>query len=605
MRENRRMPTPSRTRAQLFVCLIFGSAVCAVAMEPADTAYRNGRIYTVDAKDTVQQALAVRDGKIVYVGNTAGLEPLLGKNTQIVDLHGRMMMPGLVDGHMHPLEGGTKLVRCSLNYEALTVAQLQSRIQTCLDGTRDKEPDGWLEVESWFQQNMQPPGTQLMHQDLDSLKTKRPILVHSSFGHSTVANARAMQLANITGATRDTGTGKIWHDAAGNPTGLLEEEAQSLFDSLLPKATDADRLLAAQAALDALRKQGITTFLDASVGPEEIAAFATLQRQGKLTARAHFAYEISPEDGRDPDKAVATLMKTVHQYDQGPVTVKPTITVRNAKLYMDGIITAPAFTGVMVEPYLANRGTAERPRWVSSGNKGPAPYFSTDVLKALLLKLAAAGIDPHIHADGDGATRYSLDGFEAMRSKFPGQQVRAAIAHAEIVDPADFPRFGKLDVQPVLSFQWAKPASDTIEGARDYLGPTRFKYMEPEGFLHEAGARIAFGSDWPVDPLNEWFALKVGVTRTNDPSAGPQYTGRLSEDPGLSRATVVRAITMNASYELHQDTETGSLEVGKLADLIVLDRDLFAIPAEQIADIRVLLTVVGGETVYRADSFEP
>ncbi len=595
----------TRPRAALFVWMIFAWCALATAADPAaESVYRNGRIYTVDVRDSVQEALAVRDGRIVYVGGNAGLAPYIGKATKVIDLQGRMMMPGLVDGHMHPLQGGVKLVSCSLNYEALTVARFQARIQACLDSTRNREPDGWLEVESWFQQNMLPSGTELTHADVDSLNTKRPILVHSSFGHSTLANARAMELAHITAATADPETGKIARDAAGNPTGIFEEAAQALFDDLLPKLTDAERNNAALASLDAMRKQGITTFLDASTDPEAIAAYAKIQREGRLIARAHFAVEIEPQEGRDPDKAVASLQKIAHQYDQGKIVAKPSITVRNAKLFMDGVITAPAFTGVMLEPYMTNKGTAEKPDWVSSGNKGPAPYFPVDVLKAVLLKLAAAGFDPHIHADGDGATRYSLDGFEAMRAKYPGEQIRAAIAHVEIVDPADFPRFGKLDVIPVPSFQWAKPACDTIDGAQGYLGAARFKYMEPEGFLHEAGARIAYGSDWPVDPLNEWFGLKVGVTRTNDPSAGPKYAGRLSDDPGLSRQTVIRSITMNSSYELHQEAETGSLEVGKLADLIVLDRNLFEIPAEQIAGIHVLLTVVGGQTVYQAEAFK-
>jgi predicted amidohydrolase YtcJ len=371
----------------------------------------------------------------------------------------------------------------------------------------------------------------------------------------------------------------------------------------LHEPTDADRLAAARVSLDAMRQEGITTFLDASADAQTIAAYAAVQREGKLTARAHFAVEIEPEAGKEPDKAVAAVVEIARRFDQGPVGERPTITVRNAKLYMDGVITAPAFTGVMLEPYLENRGTPENPQWVPSDNRGPAPYFAADVLKALLLKLAAAGIDPHIHADGDGATRYSLDGFEAMRAVYTSEAIRAAIAHVEIVDPADFPRFGALDVVPVPSFQWAKPAGDTIEGARDYLGPKRFRFMEPLAFLHDAGARIAYGSDWPVDPLDEWFGLKVGVTRTNDPSAGPQYAGRLADDPGLSRATVIRAITANSSYALHQEKETGSLEVGKLADLIVLDRDPFAIPAEEIAAVDVLLTVVGGEVVYRSAAF--
>jgi len=169
------------------------------------------------------------------------------------------------------------------------------------------------------------------------------------------------------------------------------------------------------------------------------------------------------------------------------------------------------------------------------------------------------------------------------------------------VDPADFSRFRQLNAIPVLSFQWEKPASDTVDNARDYLGPSRFRYMEPAGFLAAAGARIAFGSDWPVDPLNEWFALKVGVTRTNAPQSGPKYAGRLSEDPGLERRAVLRAITMNSSYELHQDDVTGSIEVGKFADLIVLDRNVLEVPADEIADTIVLQTIIGGRIVYQAD----
>jgi len=594
-----------KSGAVIFIWLMIVWCVQAIAAElPADTVYRNGKIYTVDAQNSTQESLAVRDGKIVYVGDDAGTGQFIGPETKVIDLGGRMMMPGLVDGHMHPLSGGMKILGCSLNYAALTIAQFQAKIQACIDATRDKEPDGWLEVESWFQQNMLPAGTGVSREDLDVLQTQRPILVRSSFGHSTLANSRAMELANITADTPDPEAGKITHNATGQPTGILEDSAQALFDHLLPETTDAEMLAAAQASLEAVRAQGITTFLDASADARTVAAYAALQREGKLTVRAHFAIEIEPQAGRDPDQAVASLLQVAREFDQGPVTAQPGITVRNAKLYMDGVITAPAFTGVMLEPYLVNQGTAEKPNWVSSGNKGPAPYFSAEVLKALLLQLAAAGIDPHIHADGDGATRYALDGFEAMREHYSGGNIRAAIAHDEIVDPADFPRFGKLDVIPVLSLQWGKPASDTIEGARDYLGPERFKYMEPQGFLHEAGARIAYGSDWPVDPLDEWFALKVGVTRANAPAAGPQYSGRLSDDPGLSRETAIRTITINSSYELHQEAETGSLEVGKLADLIVLDRNLFEIPAEEIADVQVLLTVVGGKVVYQSDAFD-
>src|SRR6202034_1037642 len=216
------------------------------------------------------------------------------------------------------------------------------------------------------------------------------------------------------------------------------------------------------------------------------------------------------------------------------------------------------------------QGTAASPHWVAGKNRGPDVYFPAPVLRTLVIEAAKAGFEPHMHVDGDRAVHEGLDAIEALRKQFSGREIRAALAHNEIVNPKDFPRYAQLDAIPVLSMQWEKPAPDTIDNARDYLGPARFKYMEPAGVLAAAGARIAYGSDWPVDPLNEWFALKVGVTRENDPAAGPKYTGRLSTDVGLTVPTVIRAITANSAYELHVERDVGSLEVGKLADFIVL-----------------------------------
>jgi predicted amidohydrolase YtcJ len=577
--------------------LAFG-AVAAADPPPADVVYQNGYVYTVDAHDGVQHALAVRHGVIVYVGDNAGVKALIGKSTQIVDLHDRMVMPGLVDGHMHPLDGGTVLRGCNLNYGRLTVAQMQVKIQACLDQTKDKEPDGWLVVSNWFQEAMLPAGTLMSRAMLDVLHTQRPILVESSFGHTGLANTRALQLAAISAKTPDPLGGMYVRDASGNPTGLLQDAAFEAVQSKLPEPTPAEDVKAAEAALDAMRAQGITTFLDAAATPRMLAAFAGAEKDGHLTARAHFAVLIRPPEGREPVKAVAFLKSMAQRYDQGEIVPEPRITVRNFKMFLDGVITAPALTGAMLEPYW--QGTAASPHWVAGKNRGPDVYFPAPVLRTLVIEAAKAGFEPHMHVDGDRAVHEGLDAIEALRKQFSGHEIRAALAHNEIVDPKDFPRYAQLDAIPVLSMQWEKPAPDTIDNARDYLGPARFKYMEPAGVLAAAGARIAYGSDWPVDPLNEWFALKVGVTRANAPDTGPQYAGRLSEDGGLTRSQVLRAITMNSSYELHQDTKTGSLEVGKLADFIILDRNVFEIRAEQIADVKVLTTVVGGRVVYQA-----
>jgi predicted amidohydrolase YtcJ len=574
-------------------------AALSSAAAPADRVYRNGVIFTADARRPSAEALAIRDGRIVYVGSDTGVAPFVGAATVSVDLKGRFLMPGLVDGHMHPLEAGTQLMKCSLNYEPLTVAELQQRVQACLDRTASKEPDGWLEVVSWFQESMRPAGVKTSRATLDVLKTARPIIVRSSFGHTVLANTRALALARIAARTPDPLGGKIWRDAAGEPTGLLEDAAYEPFSSLLPKPTAEEDVAAATAALTAMSLQGVTSFLDAVAPAEDLAAFAAVRKAGKLTARGHFAPPIEPGEAADPASAVARVVALAKQYDEGAPAPAPGLTVRNAKLFLDGVIAAPALTGAMLEPYLASAGTAQDPNGGRGPGRGPAVYFPPQPLAAVLIGLGRAGIDPHMHADGDGAVRAALDGVAALREALPEADIRPAIAHAEIVAPADYPRFKALGTIPVLSFQWEKPAGDTL-GLEDYFGPDRMKILEPAGFLAAAGARIAFGSDWPVDQLNEWFALKVGVTRTNAPDAPPEYRGRLGDDPGLSREAVLRAATIDAAYELHADQVTGSLEVGKLADLIVLDRNPLTVPAEEIAQVQVLETVVGGRVVYEA-----
>ena len=272
----------------------------ARAPRPADTVLRNGYVYTVDAKDSVRQAVAVRRGKVVYVGSNRGARRFIGSRTVVRNAGGRMIMPGLHDGHMHPLGGGAGLLKCSLDYQPLTIADFKARIAKCLSDTTEDEPDTWLQAINWYQEAMIPAGTKVSKEDLDALTTKRPIVVQSSFGHSTVVNSRALALANITAATPDPAGGKIWRDAAGNPTGLLDDAAQGLIDDVVPAPTAAENVASARAALDAMRRQGITSFLDAAASPTSLGAFTAVQRQGGLTARAHFAPVIDDRGGQEP-----------------------------------------------------------------------------------------------------------------------------------------------------------------------------------------------------------------------------------------------------------------------------------------------------------------
>jgi len=586
-------------RAALFLAAatIYAGLAVAASSEPADRVYKSAVLFTADATQPAAEALAIHAGKIVYVGANAGLAAWVGPSTTTVDLHGRFVMPGIVDGHMHPLEAGAVLLKCSLDYASLTVDELQSRIQVCIDQSAAKEPDAWLEVVSWFQESMRPAGVVTSRATLDVLNTKRPIVVRSSFGHTVLVNTRALTLAKVDANTKDPIGGKIWRDTNGNPTGLFEDAAAEQLVALLPKATAAENIAAATAALKAMNRQGVTSFFDALAAPDDLAAFSAVRKAGNLTARGHFAPRIEPSQADDPTAAVAHIVALAKQYDEGAIGPAPGITLRNAKLFLDGVIAAPALTGAVLEPYRVNSGTTQSPHWVAGPSRGPAVYFPPEQLAALLVQLGRAGIDPHLHADGDAAVHAALDGIAALRQALPGVDIRPAIAHDEIVDPTDYPRFRALGAIPVLSLQWGKPAGDTI-GLTDYFGPERMQRLEPSGVLAAAGARIAFGSDWPIDSLSEWFALKVGVTRTNAPDAPPEYRGQLGAGPGLSRDAVLQAATINAAYELHADDVTGSLEVGKFADFIVLDRNPLTVPAEDIANVQVLETVVGGVVVY-------
>lgn len=601
--------------SRLFIAVAGATAVSCVALvgcqtqgsTSADVVMRNGYVYTVDGKNSVQQAVAVKDGRIVYVGSDEGAASYIGTQTQQIDLAGRMLMPGLIDAHMHPGDGGRAMTLCDLKYQTMTRKVFQETIQACLDAEKDKGPDVWLEVGSWDRMGMDGLDGDPDKSTLDALKTQRPIQVRSTDFHTVLVNSRGLAVAGIDKHTANPGDGKYVRDSAGNPTGICEDGAADAMAAVVPPSTEAEKLIQSRAALDAMRQQGITSFFDALSGPENAKAFTTLEQSGELTARALLAIKLDPAAAAaDPDKTIAEAKSLASLYDQGEAKVTPGVNMRHVKLFMDGIINAPADTGAMLTPYLHNAGTEKAPKWTPGKNRGEL-YFPPQVLDPLLLKAVQAGFDPHLHATGDRAVRDSLDAIEYVRKQLPGNAFRPTITHAESVDPADYGRFKALDVTANMSFQWAQQAPSTVDGTSDHLGVERFARMEPSGSIARAGGRVAYGSDWPVDPLDEFLALKIGVTRSGDPqnphSYGPDYAGRLNAEPALSRADVLRTITLNAAEQLKLDAVVGSLEVGKFADLIVLDKNFMQVPEDALGRNKVLLTMVGGKIVWAKAPF--
>lgn len=565
----------------------------------ADVVFKNGYVYTVDEADSVAQAVAVKDGIIRYVGTDDQAGDWVGDATRVIDLGGRMLMPGFVDAHLHSLDGGRAALLCDLAYAPLSVSEFLGALQSCLDSTSDKEPSTWLEVVNWDKYDI---ADEISLSDLDTLTTDRPIAITSSDFHTVLGNSAALAAAGITAATQDPAGGSFGHFANGEPNGFCEDAAGFILKAAIPADTDADRLLQARTALANFAGQGVTTFMDAAATDSTLKAFRTLKDAGELTARGFFAMYLNTEEASTHPTAVMAAVAAEKAENDGK-TVAPGLNVNLAKVFMDGVVNAPTDTGAMLYPYYENKGTEAEPDWQLSDNSG-ALYYGHNVLTPLLLAAADAGVDVHMHATGERGVEVSLDAIEDVREQRPDADFRPAIAHDETVAEADYARFAALNTTATFSFQWAVAAPYSTGETEHHLGADRFARMEPFGSLRNNGARVAYGSDWPIDPYDIFLALKAAVTRSGDPLnpnspayGAPQYEGPINADPALSRADTLRAITMNSAYQLRMDDVVGSLEAGKYADMIVLDKNFMTVADEELARNSVLLTMVGGEII--------
>ena len=268
-------------------------------------------------------------------------------------------------------------------------------------------------------------------------------------------------------------------------------------------------------------------------------------------------------------------------------------------MFFDGVIEKPTHTAALIKPYRENVGTAEDPHWVPSDYSGPT-YFEPDLANAGIAALDAAGWQVHIHAIGDRAVRTALDAFEHARDVNGALDHRHTIAHIELANPDDFPRFAELGVLGCMQLQWAELDSYTVDYTKPYIGAKRWRWLYPSGSIVEAGGMITGGSDWPVDPLIPFRQIEMTVNRTGD-EIYPYYPGPLHTEEDLPRRFALRMHTAHSAYQLHQENETGSIEVGKKADVIVLDRDVERVALTDVSTTEVLLTLVDGDTVHRSN----
>ena len=538
--------------------------------QPADTVFRNGAVYTVDAVRSWAAAVAVRAGRIVYVGPDAGVAAWIGPQTHVIDLNGKMLLPGFHDSHVHLVGGGIEMAECDING--------MTDVEEILDALRlygRKHPDKkWLLGGGW---PLTLDGGNPRKEVLDKIVSDRPVLLDAFDGHSSWANSKALEMAGITKETPDPPRGRIERDPkTGEPTGTLRESATSMVRKKIPPYTQEENVAGLRRGLEMANRLGITSVQEAAVKESHLNAFAALDQSDELTVRTVGALRIDPEKNAS-QLAQFVEWRTKFRSKRFRATA--------AKIFLDGVIESR--TAAMLEPYL---GGDER-GWLN---------LEPEVLKPLAAELDRLGFQIHIHAIGDRAIQASFDALEFARDRNGSRDSRHHLAHIQLFDPPDIARFRRLGV--VANFQplWARPDDYIVKMTEPILGPERSRWLYPIRSVAETGAVIVGGSDWSVTSMNPLDAIQVAVTR-RDLQEGPGPAWIPDETVDLS--LMLAAYTINGAYVNFQETETGSIEVGKAADLIVLDRNLFDIPKHEIHRAKVLLTLLEGKEVYRDAGF--
>ena len=510
---------------------------------------------------------------------------LVGSSTEVIDAAGGTVMAGIHDGHMHPLPAAEQSLSPSLDNAELTVPELQAALQAMLDATSDKEPDGWLHVTNWNPVGLLPAGTVANKSYLDALNTQRPIYLQGSDFHNSFVNSRALQVAGIDNSTPDPAGGEIVRDGTGEATGLLKDNAQWMVAAVIPPPSDEELAVAYQEMGTFLLANGITSFMDAASGRGSLHVYRDLLGNGVLKQNVIPAIVIGPKLAKSPTDAAEMLANLRARF--GDV---PGLHLSTAKVFMDGVMEFPAQTAALLKPYLDGDGQP-------TDNYGDL-YVSDKHFGPLVSELDRQGWQVHAHAIGDRAVRTALNGYEqALQTNGPSGN-RHTIAHLQLVHPADYARFGELGVIACMQLQWAVRNFWTLDALRPYIGESRFNRLYPAHSMASAGARLSGGSDWPVDPLSPFNQIATAVDRTTTDSSDPTP---LEADEGISRRHSLRMHTRSSAFQMHSPN-TGTISVGKRADLIVLDRDITSGPIDEIRGTVVNHTLIRGQVVYDASS---
>jgi predicted amidohydrolase YtcJ len=537
----------------------------------ADLILRGGSVYTADAVGRHADAVAVRNGRILAVGFDGDVGELRGRGTRVVDVRGGLVLPGFQDAHCHPPTGGLSMVQADL-HGALTADDYVAIIRRWADDNPDA---AWIVGDGWFMDAFE--GGNPPKELLDAAVPDRPVYAESRDGHSIWTNSRALAIAGITRDTPDPDDGVIIRGPGGEPQGTLHEGAISLVSTHIPPVREADwidGILRAQAYLHSL---GITAWQDAIVKDDTGPVYRKLAEDGRLTAHVVGALWWDRAGG---DEQVARMVERRGDYSHGRFRAT------SVKLMQDGIIEN--FTAGLTEPYLDERGTPTSERGKS--------FIEPGALKRHVTALDASGFQCHFHAIGDRGVHESLDAVEAARRANGWNDLRHHIAHIQMIRPEDVPRFRGVGAVANAQPLWACFDGQMEHLCMPLLGEERSGWQYPFRSLERAGAVLAMGSDWAVTTPNPLEEMEVAVRRVATDRRGHEV---FYPEERISVRGAVNGFTIGSAFVNHLDGDTGTIEEGKLADLCVVDRDLFSPEVEFMSDAKVVLTLVDGEPVYR------
>jgi len=539
---------------------------------PPDLIVIHADIRTMDPLVPRAEALAIHGGRIRALGTSDEISALKGPRTEVVDAGGRLVLPGFQDTHLHLQDSGLEYAfNIKLDFDIDGVPALQKALREFAASHPDYD---WIIGGGWnfgiFTER------NLNRQALDAAVPDRPIFLRDSSYHSAILNSKACERAGLAPSTPDPVNGVFVRDKAGVPTGLIYEAAMDVVRAKMPVHSDAKYADGVRWAQRHANKHGITGVLDARVDERHMRVYRKLEQAGELTLRIRATAEVEPHE--DVSQALSRLENLRRDYRSDMLGM------HSAKFFVDGIVENR--TAAMLEDYADERG----------GNA--ALMFGENHLRELFVAFDAARFQIHVHAIGDRAVRASLDALEAARDINGAWPSLHQIAHVQFIDPADIRRFGKLGVVANMQPLWASNDRSVTEIAAGAVGSERARWIYAVKSLIDAGAPYTLSSDWGVSTLNPFPIMRTAILRQAQhmgwdvPAFNPQEAISLDE--------AVRGYTTNAAAALWRDRDTGSLSIGKFGDLIMLDRDIFAIPPQELGDARVVLTLLGGREVYRA-----